>query len=904
MPNALTESKQAAVTRAAHALGKGQPRAVHGISRLSLISLPLMAAQFCVFAAIVYSSWHFGATKASVWFNVSLLAIAAVLFSTLAWLTSRRQLNTLNAPLFVIVALFLGYAFLQTIPLPLSPQSSWIRSAKVHNDLGTEPAEIIRAQAVALFDSDVSQSDTQTFSLSIIPQTTKAALVPWALAFSFGLISSIIFRSSQSRRVLLWCVLLNSLALSLWGIVQRSTGSTDLLPGVPNHTTSIPFATFVYRNAGAAAILPGLAAAAALLFIQRSRPAQSAYKHTVPGVLVNKIYAAARPWSAADLALISIGCLVFAGVIASLSRGAWMATVCAAIVALIVCRRRFSIVKSLGAVALCALIVALGSAQFTKQLQLRLQRVNIQELTVNERFEHWRLTMTTAAAYFPLGSGLGTYGYAALSEQTMPSKGWFREAHNQYLETIVELGVLGFATLTLALFLVIRSLTRILRSTHNHEDLAFGLFGLMVFVSAAIHNFFDFVITIPANLILYSVIFGVIVSAGHCIQSVPRTQAAKPAAGALLAFAFCGLLAAYCVTYSRWESLGDLAVKGTPLAELDSVPSAEAITDRIAALDKAIEAQPDRAVLYRHRSQCHLAQYRLAVIDAVKEAGETLSWEFSRPEALYTILAALPAESREVTARSLRATPQLKAPLSNALIDIAAGLQCNPFYVQLHFSGVMLSPICDWPVDNWLDHAADLSRSDPAKLHLAGQFAFHAGQHDQMLSTWNQCLQVSSKYDQAIAKAALERLPLTELSDELVPPSRPEFLVTLIQAVLMPDPQGEKVTAEDVKKEASDVADKLMNDKRIAEHRRHFVAATIYQLVGNQAKATECWLQAIAADPKNPQYRYNAAIHFRSSGDFEEALRQCTLGATLAPEDRRFGTLKDQIRTQITKAAI
>lgn len=902
MPNALTESRQAAIGRESTSLRDKHPMRTASGPRLVLRAVPLRLAQICVFSAIVYSSWHFGATKASVWFNVSFLAIAALAFSFIAWVIDRKQLNAASLPMLATVTLFLGYAFLQTLPLPLSLLQVRAQSAKVHEEFGRKPAEMVLAQADALSEPEVDKPTWQTNALSIIPQSTKAALVPWSLAFVFGLIGSIVFRSSESRRALLWCVLLNSLALSLWGIVQRSTGSTDLLPGIPNHARSIPFASFVYRNAGAAAILPGLAAAAALLFIQRSKPVHSGQKNPTPGVFVNKAYSVSRQWSAADLALISLACLIFAGVIASLSRGAWMATLLAAFVGLLACRKQFSIVKSLGALGLCSVIVAFGSVQYSHQLKLRLQRVNVQELTVNERFEHWRLSMTTAAAYFPFGSGLGTYGYAALSEQTTPSKGWFREAHNQYLETIVELGAVGIATLALALFLIVRALTRLIRSTGHSEDLALGLFGLMVFVSAAAHNFFDFVITIPSNLILYGVIFGVIVSAGHSVQHLPRLQSTRPAFGTLLTFVFCGLIAAYGMAYARWESLGDLALKRTALAELDNVPSQDMIANRIRALDLAIDAQPDRAVLYRHRSLYHLAKYRLAVMEAVKEAGETLSWEHTRPEALYTILAALPADSRDLTASSLRLTAQLKEPLSKALVDIATALRCNPLYVQVHLAGAMLSPICDWPSEQWIINAAELSRSDPEKLHLAGLLAFHAEQHDQMISAWNQCLQVTSKYDQAIAKASLERLPLAKLTAELVPPSRPEFLVALIQSVLMPSVRGAAVTTEDAKKEVALVADKLLTDDRIETHRRQFVAATIFQLVGEQEKATDCWLEAIAADPKNPNYRYNAALHFKLSGAFDQALRQCTLGATLAPEDRRFGILKDQIRTQITKS--
>ena len=109
-------------------------------------------------------------------------------------------------------------------------------------------------------------------------------------------------------------------------------------------------------------------------------------------------------------------------------------------------------------------------------------------------------------------AGIGTYGYAQLAQQASDSKTWFREAHNQYLETIAEAGVVGAILLMAFCWIAFRTCRMLMRSNRSREAKGWGLAGCLLFMALLIQSFVDFVIVIPANMIVFAAIIGVIVA--------------------------------------------------------------------------------------------------------------------------------------------------------------------------------------------------------------------------------------------------------------------------------------------------------------------------------------------------------------------------------------------------------
>ena len=121
-------------------------------------------------------------------------------------------------------------------------------------------------------------------------------------------------------------------------------------------------------------------------------------------------------------------------------------------------------------------------------------------------------TWQGALAYWPLGSGLGSYAWVFPRFQA-PEVGryWLDLAHNDYLQILMETGVLGLAAMMLALALMGRRVVQLVRAARggwsgaDRVAVACGL-GLL---ATLLHAWVDYPLRIPANAMLAAFLLGV-----------------------------------------------------------------------------------------------------------------------------------------------------------------------------------------------------------------------------------------------------------------------------------------------------------------------------------------------------------------------------------------------------------
>ncbi|MCA9134855.1 MAG: hypothetical protein KDA45_16920, partial [Planctomycetales bacterium] len=89
----------------------------------------------------------------------------------------------------------------------------------------------------------------------------------WHLVLGTAFVAAgLLLDTRRARYALLAVLAVNVVALCCWGIVQRSLGTTNLLPGVANYVPgSNPFGSFIYKNSGGAAVVLGISALAGIL---------------------------------------------------------------------------------------------------------------------------------------------------------------------------------------------------------------------------------------------------------------------------------------------------------------------------------------------------------------------------------------------------------------------------------------------------------------------------------------------------------------------------------------------------------------------------------------------------------------------------------------------------------------
>ena len=135
------------------------------------------------------------------------------------------------------------------------------------------------------------------------------------------------------------------------------------------------------------------------------------------------------------------------------------------------------------------------------------QRFALDNLLAEGRPTVWANTMGINADYPVFGSGLGTFAslYPAY-EETWKQTSFFSHAHNDYLEYLAELGVLGMILLCgVILFLLVRSFL-VWRERRHPEVKGLALGGMIAVVLMLIHSIGDFNLHIPANMLLFSVV--------------------------------------------------------------------------------------------------------------------------------------------------------------------------------------------------------------------------------------------------------------------------------------------------------------------------------------------------------------------------------------------------------------
>jgi O-antigen ligase len=151
----------------------------------------------------------------------------------------------------------------------------------------------------------------------------------------------------------------------------------------------------------------------------------------------------------------------------------------------------------------------------TRELLLRFADMSATEdMSKDTRMEIWQDTLQLVSAHEWTGTGLGAYERGLYRYKTVAPTYTVDFAHNDYLQILAELGIVGAALVAaLGLWILWRPLSVVLwgRDTANWP-LAVGL--LAALLTLAIHSLADFNLYIPANALAFAWLAGVAVSPG------------------------------------------------------------------------------------------------------------------------------------------------------------------------------------------------------------------------------------------------------------------------------------------------------------------------------------------------------------------------------------------------------
>jgi O-antigen ligase len=153
-----------------------------------------------------------------------------------------------------------------------------------------------------------------------------------------------------------------------------------------------------------------------------------------------------------------------------------------------------------------------------------IERFSLDHLLREQRPTFWANALKIFSNYPLVGSGLGTFTglYPDVEQEGVLVRAF--HAHNDYLEYLAELGILGMGLLLGGiLFLAVKSFL-VWRERNHPEVKGLALGGIIAVVSIVVHSLTDFNLHIPANMLLFSVVLSATVVASFYKRREPRLR--------------------------------------------------------------------------------------------------------------------------------------------------------------------------------------------------------------------------------------------------------------------------------------------------------------------------------------------------------------------------------------------
>jgi len=135
-----------------------------------------------------------------------------------------------------------------------------------------------------------------------------------------------------------------------------------------------------------------------------------------------------------------------------------------------------------------------------------LDRFSEEQMIQEGRPQYWANTIEIIKDFPLFGSGVGTFAYVYPPYEEGRIYAILVHTHNDYLEYLSELGLVGFLLLAGGLFFLIKSTFIIWKKRRSPELKGLALGGMVSLIVIAVHSITDFNLHIPANMLLFTII--------------------------------------------------------------------------------------------------------------------------------------------------------------------------------------------------------------------------------------------------------------------------------------------------------------------------------------------------------------------------------------------------------------
>jgi len=329
-------------------------------------------------------------------------------------------------------------------------------------------------------------------TISLDPYSTQTSAIHFlALALFFSLALIAINRAARIRRTVSIITVFGS-AFAFFAILQGVL-SPNRIYGVYERAFAEPYGSFVNRHNFAAYMEMTIALPLAMVLVGAVKRDQRLIYFT---------------------AIILMAVALFL----SGSRGGLVALVAELILLVIMTTRLSSkkkvVVRFALAGALLVLIVA-GTIFVGGESSLtRIAETATSNNLTTDRTHIWEVTVSVIKNNFAFGDGLGAFGVAYTAFDDHSGLERVEQAHNDYLQTLADAGIVGLVIGVAFLVLLVRTALRNVRRKNTFRravaiGATAGIFAVLV------HSLFDFVLHTTAISVLFLLLAALLVAAGY-----------------------------------------------------------------------------------------------------------------------------------------------------------------------------------------------------------------------------------------------------------------------------------------------------------------------------------------------------------------------------------------------------
>jgi len=424
-------------------------------------------------ALILWAPIPLGSNRAWSW---ALLAFW-VLVLALAWLAGfirgKYALPTIvreARPMLLCALLWLGYVWLQLLPLPvailelLSPEAArWQLAAAAPDTLGAVPLTLDRYA------------------------TLEAACKSTAYLAFFAL-TLILLNNRERIRVAAYVVIASGVLQALYGVLSRFQNLNDWAAG-----------TFANRNHYAAYLVICLSVGIGVLIANLSGEKSPSWKHFFRNLI---------QWIISAKMALRLGLVIMViALVLTRSRmgnsAFFVSLLISGAIGLLLAKRatKSMVILLVSLIAIDAFIV--GTYFGAKHIVEKIAQTSVE---TEDRGEVAGYALRMWKDYPVFGSGLGSFHVVFPRYSAEGTKVSYTHAHNDYLEFAAEVGLLGLSLLGL---MVSMSFAVALRAQFQRRDplmrgLSFS--AIMGILALMIHSFVDFNLQIPANALTFMLV--------------------------------------------------------------------------------------------------------------------------------------------------------------------------------------------------------------------------------------------------------------------------------------------------------------------------------------------------------------------------------------------------------------